>query len=144
MSKKPKFDRDDKSIEVLQAMSPEGCVSSFEGIANQCEYTKEHSSSPDYEKIMVNWGDTFIIYGVYTPEAITKNIEKEELAELERLREMFEEKPQEEQDSCVPTKTPEEKKGFWRRLFGGNRGSLGPGGSSKCKCRKYGPSKIGR
>lgn len=121
MNKKHKFDRDDKSIEVLQAMSPEGCVSSFAGIANQCEYTKEHSSSPDYEKIMVNWGDTFIIYGVYTPEAIIKNIEKEELAELQRLRNLFEDKPQKEQNSCVITEAPEEKKGFWRRL----RGCLG-------------------
>jgi len=144
MSKKPKFDRNDKSIEVLQAMSPEGCVSSFEGIFNQCEYTKKHSASPNYEKIMVNWGETFIIYGVYTPEAMVKNTEKEELAELESLRKIFEAEPKKEPEACDTPAGPEEKKGFWRRIFGGNRGSLGPGGTSKCKCNKYGPSKIGR
>lgn len=127
MSKKKKIDRNDKSIDVLQSMSQHGCVSSFEAIYRQCVYTKEHYSSPKYEKILVNWGDTLLIYGVLTKEATAQSIEDEERKELDQLSKLFDPmynaKPKESVES-TETEEPPKKKSWSDRvsdLFGGKK-----------------------
>jgi hypothetical protein len=144
MGKKIKFDRNDKSIHILQSMSQQGCISSFEGIYKQCEYTKEHYTKPEYEKLMVNWGDTLLIYGVYTPEATAQNIEKEERQELEQLSKIFDpmykekEEATEEPAKCEG-KAEEKPRGWFSRWVG--KGNAGIFSGKRCKCRK--PSKLG-
>ena len=118
MGKKLKINRNDNTIEVLQSMTQEGCVSSFEGIYSQCEYTKKHSSSPKYEKILVNWGDTFMIYGVLTKEATAKNIEDEERLELDKLSKLFDPMYDYKPKEPVEAKEPEEP--YKRKWFGGS------------------------
>ncbi len=124
MSKKRKIDRNDKSIDIIQSMSQHGCISSFEAIYRQCEYTKEHYSSHKYEKILVNWGDTLLIYGVLTNAAAEQSIENEERKELDELSKLFDPMhvytPKEPIELEKPIEAPK-KKSWCDRLFGNKK-----------------------